>query len=116
MGIPGNELADWLAGCGAEGGRVGRISAEWWLGTWMDAQLCADNTRSDGTGPTLTLRVISLNFGPVVKRLRSFSWTVFFCKSSWHVCLTQMQHLLWLHMMHTNNECAYNMNPVNVRV
>ena len=29
---------------------------------------------------------------------------------------TQMQHSLWSHMMHTNNECAYNMNPVTVRV
>ena len=40
VGIPGNELADWLAECGADGGRVGRGSAEWWLGEWMDAQSC----------------------------------------------------------------------------
>ena len=40
VGIPGNELADWLAECGADGGRVGRGSAEWWLGAWMDAQSC----------------------------------------------------------------------------
>ena len=72
--------------------------------------------RSGRTGPSLKVREISLKFGPVFKRLRSFSWTVFFCKSSWHVCLTQMQHSLWSHIMHANNECAYNMNPVNARV
>ena len=54
-----------------------------------------------------------VKFGPVLKRLKSFSWTVFFCKSSWHTCETQVQHSLWSHMMRTNNERAYNMNPLH---
>jgi ribonuclease HI len=46
--VPGNEIADWLAGCGTGRRHMTTESVRAWTQTWLDAQR-SDDSATDGT-------------------------------------------------------------------